>query len=1761
MNQEITVSVVLPCYNSAPQLEKCLDSILNQTLREIELICIDDGSTDDTLAILNNHAAKDDRITVLTQENQYAGVARNKGLAVSKGKYVFFMDSDDYLEPTAMEKVYAKSELHQADICLFGAGTLDLTTGKLDYAYPLKDAVLKKLPFSRQDHGKYMMTICHMAAWNKLYNKAFIINSGLDFQPLQRSNDVFFCQTTIIEAKRITAVDAWLYTRTINSGTSLVETMDENPYPFYEASQKIKAYFVEKGLYKHYKKQILQRCLYSAIHVLEKLKTREKFLEVITFLKEVVFIEFEIWENRTLFSLNVTSTKNLHFIMETPVEALSSVRFNHETRLLENEIKVSVIIPCYQSARFLHECLDSLLNQTLKEIEIICIDDGSTDHTVEILASYVKKDMRFKYITQNNQYAGVARNKGMEIARGKYLSFLDSDDFFEPTMLEEMYNQCEKDVADFCVTGGATYDMSTNEVTYKYKVRHEKLPEKVPFSYEDISNEIFSASFIAPWSKLYKKSFIDEHQLHYQALERSNDYFFTQSAMVLAQRITVVDRCLFTYRIGTSTSLVETMDQNPLCFYEANKALYELINERGIYEEVKQSFKRSALSGAHHALSMLKTKEAWLKVALFIKTTYLPEFNLNERPYEYTNLTANLDLLKLLMSSTPEQLKAYQPVLRKDELATIEAKPEFKFELSRKSKKVSIIIPVYNGSRYVAGCLRSVLNQSLKEIEVICVDDGSTDHTLDILKKIANEDERVLILTQENGGQGSARNAGLKVAKGEYIMFVDSDDLLMKMSVEHLYRTAKYNDIDDLFCEGKAFFDPINLHMEQKQQLKNFEYGRSHYPVLSGRDMLQLMLERRQLRYSINIRLFKRQFLAENRLQFTNEPIHEEKIFTMRVLNVAQRVMVYKEPLYFIRIHPNAVTSKANAIHRFDGWGSCVIEALTRAANNVHCEHRQSFINLTKEYQQQMLNRFDEVKKKEPQPSNDMLKASNRIMGAICKDHSSFFEATREKFKTAYASYVVHALELNQASGYEAVHEQRLALFHQALTYMDDVTLNDMLDDVNLDDKAKRVVFNFKATGRVLELAKIYPLSVDRKAVVVKDHDGKVLEKLSQIEVDIVFFKRVGAGIKLSGKLDTLFDFSQLDLYVENDKQERIELKPEQNIHDQEKILGHVSKAPFSFSCYLTEGFLSESVFLIAAYENVRKKLALAFKAQSIIQSDVQGSHLLMNGCAVYYDKEKKALIKTADRQKVDYLRLLSAADLSKKAFNFGDLALAKALQPHLQKEYGKQQINLFIGTQGQSSIQIESLMKHYDSRKVKGEKNYLVIDRSAPNYSSLRKEGISILVYEGFSALKFLLVAKKVFLYEPDECLLMALKEIQEISSDPFEIVLPWRFSNMAQIKKDVQKEFAGKQVNLFMDGVNKADDNAVALIDYFEQNKAAHELNYLILKKTSSDFDDLKKKGINVVEYGGFEHLRLLMIANQVITSQVVDQNLAPFDKEYGEKINYFFHYKVSYIQSGVIEKDMSHELRKLNLNVDLFVTSGCLEFEHVKGKDYGYGEEVVLTGLPRFDKLEKNKGNVIVIAPNWSKADLWQAHSSTGKAQFRESRYFKKWQSLLQNDAWLEVLRHNGFEVVFLPHPNMRDTTWMFHHDQLKIVKFKEKHADLINSACCLITDQNSIYNDFAYAEKQVFYYAPDDNQNFEKSYFDYERDGFGPVVETEAALVAEVIRSMENDFQVAQTYIDRKNEFFAYTDQANCQRVYDAIKALDEKLATNNISLKL
>ena len=258
--------------------------------------------------------------------------------------------------------------------------------------------------------------------------------------------------------------------------------------------------------------------------------------------------------------------------------------------------KISVIIPVYNSETYLSQCLDSVCMQTLQEIEIICVDDGSTDTSPKILLEYAKKDPRVRILTQQNKGAGAARNYGLRESTGEFLSFLDSDDFFEPDMLEEAYKNIEEYQADFVVFESDQYHMNTKEyVRNPWVLRRKDIPPYMPFKHRELTDNVFKTFVGWAWDKLYRKSFVTEHDLWFQEQRTSNDLLFVFSALVLAKRISVVYKTLAHQRRGGGESLSVTREKSWHCFYNALTALRDRLIREDIYWELEKDYINYAL--------------------------------------------------------------------------------------------------------------------------------------------------------------------------------------------------------------------------------------------------------------------------------------------------------------------------------------------------------------------------------------------------------------------------------------------------------------------------------------------------------------------------------------------------------------------------------------------------------------------------------------------------------------------------------------------------------------------------------------------------------------------------------------------------------------------------------------------------------------------------------------------------------------------------------------------------------------------------------------------------------------------------------------------------------------------------------------------------------------------------------------------------------------------------------------------------------------
>jgi len=241
--------------------------------------------------------------------------------------------------------------------------------------------------------------------------------------------------------------------------------------------------------------------------------------------------------------------------------------------------------------------------------------------------------------------------------------------------------------------------------------------------------------------------------------------------------------------------------------------------------------------------------------------------------------------------------------------------------------EVSVVIPVFDAARYLRACLGSVVGQTLRDIEVICVDDGSADGSAGILREFAESDSRVKVLSQPNMGQGAARNRGLEAATGGYVHFMDADDELASPdALERLVREAVRDRLDALFFDAEVSVDAGI----ETSAVKASDYIRTgSYPdVASGRELFSLFLKSREYSVSPCLVLLRRAFLAENGVKFPSERIfHEDNVFMTRVMLSARRAGHRPWRLYVRKVHEGSVVTSRPTVRHLRGYLACYLDA------------------------------------------------------------------------------------------------------------------------------------------------------------------------------------------------------------------------------------------------------------------------------------------------------------------------------------------------------------------------------------------------------------------------------------------------------------------------------------------------------------------------------------------------------------------------------------------------------------------------------------------------------------------------------------------------------------------------------------------------------------------------------------------------------------------------------------------------------------------
>ena len=243
--------------------------------------------------------------------------------------------------------------------------------------------------------------------------------------------------------------------------------------------------------------------------------------------------------------------------------------------------------------------------------------------------------------------------------------------------------------------------------------------------------------------------------------------------------------------------------------------------------------------------------------------------------------------------------------------------------------KISVIIPIYNVERYLDRCIQSVLNQTLKDIEIILVDDGSPDKCPAMCDEYAKKDGRIKVIHKKNGGLGLARNSGLEIATGEYVAFVDSDDFIDVMMFETLYLKAKSDGYDTVFCNCR-FYTNENKYVDRKDVDKEIVFnGRNEVDDFLLDLVGPLPKYKHDVKYMMSVwhAIYSNDLIKKKNIKFVSERdfISEDIIFDIDYLSKAEKICYIPDIFYYYCLNENSLSRKFNS-NRYNQNKKLVLE-------------------------------------------------------------------------------------------------------------------------------------------------------------------------------------------------------------------------------------------------------------------------------------------------------------------------------------------------------------------------------------------------------------------------------------------------------------------------------------------------------------------------------------------------------------------------------------------------------------------------------------------------------------------------------------------------------------------------------------------------------------------------------------------------------------------------------------------------------------------
>ena len=731
-SNNVFVSIIVPVFNVERYLSECLDSIINQSLKNLEVICINDGSTDNSKDILLKYAKRDARVKIVNKENSGYGHSMNIGLDMAQGEYIGIVESDDYIDEHMYEELYDTAKKYDADIV------------KGDYYKLWGEGANKKLAYQRLnsknscygtiiDPSSCIDIFQFNTTWSGIYKKEFINKYGIRHQetPGASYQDIGFWFKTTCSASKIYYINKPYYYYRQDNINSSIHSKDKVYFGSGEYREIYNYLKKNQFLYDRFIGIYHARKYYNFIYTYRRIDDRFKKEFILHFSEEFRKAREKNELKKELFE--ESDYNELQEIIENPI-----LYYNKNTA-------IPIVFSADDNyAPYLGITIQSLINNSDKNnfYRILIFNESLNEEYKQILTNLATNNTFIeivdveKYIDSSNLYETRHFTKAMYyrliipriLKNNKKVIYLDCDILIM------------KDIAEL-------FNVS--------------LGDNVLGVVRNLCN-IFTKKYVI------------------NTLNLSSDTYFNSGVLVF--------NCEKYLEYNIDKECFNILKVNKNLNYPDQDILNIACKEKVKYLDDRWNVQWHHLWGDEIGIPLAdEFKEEYSKA---IESPYILHYTTHIKPWSYPNRK-----YADRFWDYARQSEFFNDIIKKN-LGQNDYKKD-KIE----NVKISIIIPVYNMERYVEVCIKSIQNQTLKEIQIICINDGSTDKSLDILNNLCSQDKRINVISQKNSGAGIARNVGIMRAKGEFIAFMDPDDFYPDKEVlKKLYSLAKENNA--MICGG-----------------------------------------------------------------------------------------------------------------------------------------------------------------------------------------------------------------------------------------------------------------------------------------------------------------------------------------------------------------------------------------------------------------------------------------------------------------------------------------------------------------------------------------------------------------------------------------------------------------------------------------------------------------------------------------------------------------------------------------------------------------------------------------------------------------------------------------------------------------------------------------------------------------------------------------------------------------------------------------------